>query len=99
MPAYPPTDHIARYQRVGCLFPVDCLMPDEVRHYRGYLEAFERERGDAFGRDEYGNFCLEPRPAYEFDPAARAVHAALVERSFDSNNLLTVGRRSGDVGI
>ena len=99
MPARPPAEQIARYQRVGCLLPVDCLMPDEVRHYRAYLEAFEREQTDAFGRDEYGNFDLEPRPAREIDPVSRAVRTAAVEQSFDSNNLLTVQRRSGDVGI
>ena len=99
MPACPSAEQIARYQRDGCLFPIDCLTPDEVRHYRGCLEAFEREQGDAFGRDEYGNFDLEPRPACDFDPASRAAHAAVVERSFDSNKLLTVRRRSGNVGI
>ena len=99
MPACPSAEQIARYQRDGCLFPIDRLTPDEVGHYRGCLEAFEREHGDAFGRDEYGNFDLEPRPACDFDPASRAVHAAVVERSFDSNKLLTVRRRSGNVGI
>jgi hypothetical protein len=61
MPACPSAEQIARYQRDGRLFPIDCLTPDEVRHYRGCLEAFEREQGDALGRDEYGNFDLEPR--------------------------------------
>lgn len=99
MPACPSAEKIARYQRAGCLFPVDCLMPDEVHQYRGYLEAFARDQGDAFGGYECGNFDLEPRPAREFDPAPRAAHAALVRRSLDSNNPLTVRRRSGDVGI
>jgi hypothetical protein len=74
-------------------------MPDGVRHYHGCLKAFEREQRDAFGGDEYGNFDLEPRPDCEFDPASRAMHAAVVQRSFDSNNSLTVPRRSGDAGI
>jgi non-haem Fe2+, alpha-ketoglutarate-dependent halogenase len=41
---------VERYRSDGCLFPVDCLTPEEVRHYRGCLEAFEREQGDTFGR-------------------------------------------------
>ena len=65
----------------------------------GCLEAFEREQGDAFGRDEYGNFDLEPRTTCDFDPASRVAHAAMVERSFDSNKLLTVRWRSGNVAI
>ncbi len=43
-------DQVARYQRDGYVFPLDCLSPDEVRHYRGALEAFEAERGDTFGK-------------------------------------------------
>jgi hypothetical protein len=43
-------DQIDQYQRDGFVFPVDCLTPEEVRHYRGQLEAFEREQGDTFGR-------------------------------------------------
>ena len=68
MPTCPSAEQIARYQRDGCLLPIDCLTPDEVRHYRGCLESFEREQGDAFGKDEYGNFDLEPRPTWDFDP-------------------------------
>jgi len=49
------------------------------------MEVFEREQGDTSGRD--GNFDLEPR------------RAAVVERYFDSNKLLTMRRRSGNVGI
>ena len=90
---------IARYQRDSCLFPIDCLPADEVGHYRGCLEAFEREQGDAFGRDAYGSFDLEPRSTWDFEPASRAAHAAMVERSFDSNKLLTVRWRSGNVAI
>ena len=93
MPACPPAEQIARYQRVGC------LMPDEAPDYRDYREAFEREQGDAAGGDEHENFDLEPPPAREFDPASRAVHAAAVERFFESNNLLMVRRQSGDAGI
>ena len=87
MPTCPSAEQIARYQRDGCLLPIDCLTPDEVRHYRGCLESFEREQGDAIGKDEYGTFDLEPR------------RAAVVERYFDSNKLLTMRRRSGNVGI
>ena len=43
-------DQVAQYHREGYVFPVDCLTPEEVRHYRGRLEAFEREQGDTFGR-------------------------------------------------
>ena len=41
---------IERYRRDGFVFPVDCLTPEEVRHYRACLEAFEREQGDTFGK-------------------------------------------------
>lgn len=41
---------VAQYQREGFLFPVDCLTPEEVRHYRDALEGFEREQGDTFGK-------------------------------------------------
>jgi len=99
MPACPSAEQIARYQRVGCLFPVDCLVPDGIRHYRGYLEPFEREQGDVLRGDEYENVDLKPRPARECDPASCAVHAAVVERSCVPNNLLTVRRRSDDAGI
>ena len=43
-------DQVASYQRDGCVFPVDCLTPEEVRHFRSRLEEFEREQGDTFGR-------------------------------------------------
>jgi len=96
MPACPPAEQIARYQRDSYPLPADCLMLDEVRQHRGYRGAFEHEQRDALGRDEYGNFDLVLRPACEFNPASRAVQAAQVVRSFDFNNLLTVCRRSGD---
>jgi hypothetical protein len=43
-------EQCAQYQRDGYLFPIDCLTPEEVRHYRTRLEDFEREQGDTFGR-------------------------------------------------
>ena len=51
------------------------------------------------GRDDYGNFDLEQRPAGDFDEASRASHAASVERFFESNKLLAARRRTGNVGI
>lgn len=51
------------------------------------------------GRDEYGHFDLEPRPAGDFDAASRSAHAAAVERFFASNTLLAARRRAGNVGI
>lgn len=39
-----------QYQRDGYLFPVDCLSPEEIAHYRGRLEAFEAQQGGTFGR-------------------------------------------------
>jgi non-heme Fe2+,alpha-ketoglutarate-dependent halogenase len=51
------------------------------------------------GRDDYGHFDLEPRPAGDFDPDSRAVHAAAVEQFFASNKLLAARRKSGNVGI
>lgn len=50
MPASLSARQIAQYQHDGFLFPIDCLTPEEVRHYRGCLENFEREQGDTFGR-------------------------------------------------
>ena len=43
-------EQYAQYQRDGYLFPIDCLTPEEVRHYRTRLEDFERAQGDTFGR-------------------------------------------------
>jgi non-heme Fe2+,alpha-ketoglutarate-dependent halogenase len=51
------------------------------------------------GRDDHGHFDPEPPPAADFDAGARAVHAAAVERFFESNKLLAARRRSGNVGI
>ncbi len=51
------------------------------------------------GHDAYGHFDQEPRPAGNFDPAARLAHAAAVDRFFESNKLLAARRRSGNVGI
>jgi non-heme Fe2+,alpha-ketoglutarate-dependent halogenase len=51
------------------------------------------------GRDDFGHFDQEPRPAGDFDPGSRAVHAAAVEQFFESNKLLAARRRSGNVGI
>jgi hypothetical protein len=55
-----------------------CPSAEQIAQYQrdGCLETFEREQGDAFGRDEYGNFDLEPRPACDCEPASRAAHAA-----------------------
>jgi non-heme Fe2+,alpha-ketoglutarate-dependent halogenase len=50
MPASLSSAQVAQYHRDGFLFPVDCLTPDEVRHYHSRLEAFEREQGDTFGK-------------------------------------------------
>jgi non-haem Fe2+, alpha-ketoglutarate-dependent halogenase len=41
---------IAQYRRDRFRFPIDCLTADEVRYFRGRLEAFEREQGDTFGK-------------------------------------------------
>lgn len=38
-------DQVAGYERDGYCFPIDVLGADEVRRYRGELEAWERERG------------------------------------------------------
>ena len=51
------------------------------------------------GRDEYGNFDPEPQPTGDFDAGSRAVHAAAVERFFESNKLLAARRKSGNIGI
>lgn len=50
MPASLSPEQIAQYQHDGYLFPVDCLTPDEVRHFRSRLEEFEQAQGDTFGR-------------------------------------------------
>ena len=49
MPASLSPAQVVEYRRDGFLFPIDCLTQEEVLHYRGRLEAFEREQGDTFG--------------------------------------------------
>ena len=51
------------------------------------------------GHDAYGHFEPEPRPAGDFDAAARAAHARAVDRFFESNKLLAARRRAGNVGV
>ena len=41
---------VEQYHRDGFIFPVDCLTPGDVRHYRTCLEDFEREQGGTLGR-------------------------------------------------
>ena len=36
---------VARYRRDGVYWPIPVLTADEVAHYRGCLEAFERSQG------------------------------------------------------
>ena len=50
MPGSLTATQVAQYERDGFLFPVDCLTQEEVRHFRGCLEDFERAQGDTFGR-------------------------------------------------
>ncbi len=50
MPASLSLSQIAQYHHDGFLFPIDCLTPAEVQHYRARLEAFEHEQGDTFGK-------------------------------------------------
>jgi hypothetical protein len=50
MPASLSPSQVAQYERDGFYFPVDCLTPDEVRYFRGRLEAFEQAQGDTFGK-------------------------------------------------
>jgi non-haem Fe2+, alpha-ketoglutarate-dependent halogenase len=50
MPASLTAMQVAQYHRDGFLFPVDVLTPDEVRYFRGRLEAFEREQGATLGK-------------------------------------------------
>lgn len=69
--------------------PTHCRLVNDVRVTAALVR----------GRDEYGYFDLEPRPTGDFDAASRAVHAAAVERFFESNKLLAARRRSGNVGI
>ena len=38
-------DAVARYRRDGVHWPVPVLTADEVAHYRGCLESFERSQG------------------------------------------------------
>jgi non-haem Fe2+, alpha-ketoglutarate-dependent halogenase len=50
MPASLSAEQVAQYRHDGFLFPLDCLTANEVRYFRGRLEAFEREQGDTFGK-------------------------------------------------
>jgi hypothetical protein len=43
-------EQVSQYKRDGFLYPVECLTPEDVRYYRGRLEAFEQEQGDTFGK-------------------------------------------------
>lgn len=69
--------------------PTHCRLVNDVRVTASLVR----------GRDEYGHFDPEPRPTGDFDAGARAVHAAAVQRFFESNRLLAARRRSGNVGI
>lgn len=69
--------------------PTHCRLVNDVRVTAALVR----------GRDEYGHFDPEPRPAGDFDEAARALHAVAVQRFFESNKLLAARRRSGNVGI
>jgi len=50
MPASLSAMQVAQYHRDGFFFPVDCLTPEEVKHFRGKLEAFEQQQGDTLGK-------------------------------------------------
>jgi ectoine hydroxylase-related dioxygenase (phytanoyl-CoA dioxygenase family) len=69
--------------------PPQCRLVNDVRVTASLLR----------GEDRYGHFEQEPRPAGDFDAAARAAHADAVARFFDSNQRLAARRRSGNVGI
>ncbi|MGE0222516.1 MAG: phytanoyl-CoA dioxygenase family protein [Acetobacteraceae bacterium] len=69
--------------------PTHCRLMNDVRVTAALVR----------GKDEYGHFDLEPRPAADFDDAARSAHAHAVDRFFESNKLLAARRRSGNVGI
>jgi non-heme Fe2+,alpha-ketoglutarate-dependent halogenase len=47
MPKHLTADQVTAYERDGFVFPVDVLMPDEVRACRSELEAWEHARGAA----------------------------------------------------
>lgn len=47
------------------------------------------------GQDRYGNFDIEPRPAADYDSAARAFHADAMRRFLDAGRVLA--ERSGAV--
>ena len=51
------------------------------------------------GRDEYGHFDPEPRPAQDFDATARGAHRLAVNQFFESNKLLAARRKAGNVGV
>jgi hypothetical protein len=81
-----------RQRRIGIgvsYIPPQCRLINDVRVSAALVR----------GRDAYGHFDAEPRPAGDFDAAARLAHAAAVERFFESNKLLAARRRSGNVGI
>lgn len=50
MPATLSPAQVEQYRHDGYLFPIDCLTQEEVRYYRGHLEAFEQAQGDTFGK-------------------------------------------------
>lgn len=80
------------HRRIGIgvsYIPPHCRLMNDVRVTAALVR----------GRDEFGHFDPEPRPTGDFDAGSRAVHAAAVERFFESNKLLAARRRRGEVGI
>jgi len=93
--------HRLYVEEAGKGTPLLCLHTagSDGRQYRALMNDARITAMLVRGEDTYGHFDLEPRPAGDFDAAARAAHADAVNRFFESNKLLTARRRSGNVGI
>ena len=84
--------NLTHRRRIGIgvsYIPTHCRLVNDVRVTAALVR----------GHDEYGHFDLEPRPTGDYDAASRVVHAAAVERFFESNQRLAARRRSGNIGI
>jgi hypothetical protein len=64
----------APHRRIGLALR---YIPTRIRQTAGHADSATLVRGE----DRFGNFIAEPRPQGENDPACRAFHAAMIQRT------------------
>ena len=79
----------ASHRRIGLALR---YIPTRIRQTAGHEDSATLVRGT----DRFGNFIAEPRPASEDDPACRAFHADMIERT--TNILYRGAARRPDAG-